>query len=166
MDLRYTSPFEREPGIIVWLLNDSYAELVEAQPELWEPEKENWEETDRNVFENPGTIGACTFLSWCGTDVVGFFSFDPRPRPAYGVIGHNCILPEYRNQGFGKRQIGEILRKFRQIGIRQARVSTNDHPFFVPAQRMYIACGFVEVKRVPWDRDQKQNMIHYEMEIG
>jgi GNAT superfamily N-acetyltransferase len=166
MELRYTSPLEREPGVIFRLLHQIYAELVRAQPKLWEPEKENWENFDRNVFENPGTIGACTFLSWCGKDIVGFFSFDPRPGPAYGVIGHNCILPGYRSRGFGKRQIAEILRQFGQMGIRQARVSTNDHPFFVPAQRMYTACGFVEVKRVPFERDPKQNMIHYEMEIA
>jgi len=166
MELKYTSPFEREPGIISGLLHQSYAELVQAQPDLWEPEKENLEEFDRNVFGNPGTIGACTFLTLCGKDVVGFFSFDPRPAPTYGVIGHNCILPEYRNRGFGKRQIAEILRRFRQMGIRQAKVSTNDHPFFVPAQRMYTACGFVEAKRVPLDRDPKQNIIHYEMKIG
>jgi GNAT superfamily N-acetyltransferase len=164
--IRYTSPFERKPGIIAWLLNQSYAELVKANLELWEPERMNWEEADRDVFEHPGTIGACTFLSWRGTDIIGFFSFDPRPQPVYGVIGHNCILPEYRNQGFGKQQIVEILQKFRQIGIRQVRVSTNDHPFFVPAQRMYVACGFVEVEKVPWERDPKQNIIHYEIDFG
>ena len=166
MELKYTSPFEREPGIISGLLHQSYAELVQAQPELWEPEKKNWEEFDRNVFGNPGTIGACTFLTWCGKDVVGFFSFDPRPAPAYGVIGHNCILPEYQNRGFGKRQVAEILRWFRHMGIGQAKVSTRDHPLFVPAQKMYSACGFVEVKRVSFDRDPKRNIIHYQMNIG
>jgi hypothetical protein len=50
--------------------------------------------------------------------------------------------------------------------IGQARVSTIDHPFFVPAQKMYTACGFIQVKRVPFDRDPKQNIIHYEMRIG
>jgi len=148
------------------LLDQSYAELVKAEPELWEPEKMNWEETDRNVFQNPDTIGACTFLSLCGKDIAGFFSFDPRPQPAYGVIGHNCILPEYRNQGFGKQQVVEMLQKFRQIGIARARVSTNDHSFFLPAQRMYIACGFIEIEKVPWDRDPKQNIIRYETKIG
>jgi GNAT superfamily N-acetyltransferase len=166
VELKYTSPFEREPGIISGLLHQSYAELVRAQPEPWEPEKENWEEFDRSVFENPETVGACTFLTWFGKDIVGFFSFDPRPAPAYGVIGHNCILPEYRNRGFGKRQIFEILRQFEQMGIRQAKVSTTDQPFFVPAQKMYTACGFIEVKRTPLDRDPKQNIIYYEMEIG
>jgi GNAT superfamily N-acetyltransferase len=166
VELKYTSPLERAPGIISRLLDQSYAELVRTHPELREPEKENWEKFDRDVFENPDTIGACTFLSWCGKDIVGFFSFDPRSGPAYGVIGHNCILSEYRNRGFGKRQIAEILRRFRQMGIGHARVSTSDHPFFVPAQKMYTAFGFVEVKRVPFDRDPKQNMIHYEMKIG
>jgi GNAT superfamily N-acetyltransferase len=166
MKLTYTSPFEGRPGVIAWLLGRSYAELVAAEPGLWEAEKANWEETDRNVSENPDTIGACTFLSWWGAEIVGFFSFDPRPRPAYGVIGHNCILPEFRNQGFGKQQVGEVLQRFGQIGIERARVSTNSHPFFVPAQRMYAACGFVEVERAPWDRDPGLSIIHYERKLG
>ncbi|MCP4645710.1 MAG: GNAT family N-acetyltransferase [bacterium] len=166
MELRYTSPFERGPGMIDWLLNESYAALVEAEPELWESEKENWAETDRSVFENPISVGACTYLSWCGDEVAGFFSFDPRPWPDHGIIGHNCILPEYRGHGFGKEQIREALRLLKELGIRRARVSTNDHPFFVPAQRMYVGCGFREVKRVPWERDPGQNMIHYELELG
>jgi GNAT superfamily N-acetyltransferase len=166
MKLTFTSPFRAKAGIIAWLLNQSYAELVEAQPEIWKPEKANWEESDQDVFENPDTIGSCTFLSWYGRNLVGFFSFDPRNGPAYGIIGHNCILPEYRNQGFGKQQITEVLRKFRERSIRQARVSTSDHPFFLPARWMYIACGFTEVKRVPWVRDPSQNIIHYEKELS
>ena len=59
----------------------------------------------------------------------------------------------------------EILRRFKEIGIRQAKVSTNNHPFFIPAQRMYTACGFREVNRIPWDRDISQNMIHYELDL-
>ena len=165
MELKFTSPFEAMPGIIARLLNESYAKLVKAEPEIWQHEEAHWKEADRSVFENPNTIGACTFMSWYGKNIVGFFSFDPRPSPAYGIIGHNCILPDYRNQGFGKQQMGEALRKLRQRMIRQAQVSTSDHPFFLPAQRMYVACGFIEVKRVPWDRDLRRNMIHYEQEL-
>jgi len=166
MNLRFTPPFERGPGVVAWLLKRSYAKLVATDQHNWESEIEKWEQADRSVFENPGTVGACTFLSWAEADLVGFFCFDPRLRPAYGVIGHNCILPEFQGQGFGKQQIHEIIRRFNVMGIKAAKVSTNDHPFFTPAQRMYIACGFREVKRVPWDRDPKQNMIHYEMELG
>ncbi|MGD8561049.1 MAG: GNAT family N-acetyltransferase [Desulfarculaceae bacterium] len=162
MELGFTSPLQQERGTIARVLNQSYAGLVQAEPDLWEPEKKNWEEFDQEVFDSPQTVGACTFLSWCGQDIAGLFSFDPRLRPTYGVIGHNCILPEYRNQGFGKQQIAEILAHFRRLGISQARVSTNDHPFFVPAQRMYTACGFTQIKRLPWDRDPRLNMIHYQ----
>ena len=166
MELKYSSPFEREPGTIAGLLNQSYATLVEAEPELWEPEKSNWAQTDRDVFDHPNTVGACTFLSWVDADLVGFFSFDPRPLPEYGVIGHNCIRPEFRGRGFGKQQILEAILQLRERGAPWAKVSTHDHPFFIPAQRMYIACGFREARRIPWDRDPEQRLIHYEMEIG
>jgi len=56
MALRFTSPFERKPGIIACLLKRSYAELVASDPEIWKPEIEEWEEADRSVFENPGTV--------------------------------------------------------------------------------------------------------------
>jgi GNAT superfamily N-acetyltransferase len=166
MELKYTSPFNCNRGIVAKLLKKSYSKLVETEPDSWAAEKDNWDQFDHDVFDNPKTIGACTFLSWIDSDLVGLFSYDSRARPAYGLIGHNCILPEYRNRGFGKQQIYETLGKFKKIGIKQARVSTNDHPFFIPAQRMYTACGFIEVKRVPWDRDHKQKIIHYEMDIG
>ena len=162
--LRYTSPLEREPGVVAWLLNQSYAKLVEAEPELWGPERANWEQSDRAVFDHPDSVGACTFLSWAGVDLVGLFSFDPRPLPEYGVIGHNCILPDFRGRGLGKQQIAEALRLLRDRGAVAARVTTHEHPFFVPAQRMYEACGFREVSRAPWNRDLTQSLIHYELE--
>ena len=56
MKLTYTSPLITKEGTIAFLLNQSYAALIEAQPEIWEPEKVNWEESDRNVFENPDTV--------------------------------------------------------------------------------------------------------------
>lgn len=86
--------------------------------------------------------------------------------PAYAIVGHNCILPEFRGKGLGKQQIQEILRRFQTLGIKTARVLTNDHPFFLPAQRMYGAIGFRELRRIPWDRDPNQKMIEYEKEIG
>jgi len=90
MKLRFTSPFECEPGIVAWLLKRSYEELVASDPDTWECEIENWEQSDRDVFENPETVGAGTFLSWAEADLVGFFCFDPRPQPEYSMIGHNC----------------------------------------------------------------------------
>jgi len=164
--LRFISAIHGKPGIIGSLLNRSYASLVEAEPVAWAPEKARWEAADRAVFDYPDTIGACTFLSRRGDEVVGFFSFDPRPRPAYGVIGHNCILPEYRRRGYGRQQINEILRRMAGLGIKRAEVSTAGHPFFLPARRMYAACGFTEVRRAPRDGDLGQVLIYYEKSIG
>ena len=166
MELKHTQAFKGDPGIVAWLLNESYAELVEAEPDPWLEEKQGWLQFDLDVFNHPETIGACTFLSWCRKKIVGLYSYDLRPQPAYGVIGHNCILPEYQGRGFGKQQVREILRKFGRIGLRKARVSTGGHRFFVPAQRMYASCGFAEVRREPWDRDPRQSVIHYETAIG
>ena len=164
-NLKFTSALDGAPGVIARLLNESYAALVESEPEVWAREKAEWKAADRSVFENPGTVGACTFLSRLGADIVGFFSFDPRPRPSYGVIGHNCILPEYRNRGFGKQQIHEILRRMAGIEIMRAEVSTVDHPFFLPARRMYASCGFTEVTRTPWGRDPGRGVILYEKNL-
>ncbi len=148
------------------MLKQSYAELLKSDPALWEPEQRNWEQYDDAVFGQPQTCGACIFLTRLDGRVVGFGSWDPRQRPRFGIVGHNCILPEFRGRGLGKQQINEILRRFREKTIETAKVSTGDHPFFVPAQRMYTACGFREVRRIPWDNDSRQRMIEYEKEVA
>ena len=165
-NLRFISALGGKPGIIASLLSRSYALLIEAEPEVWQSDKARWEVADRAIFDNPDTIGACTFLSRRGSEIVGFFSFDPRQRPVYGVIGHNCILPEYRNRGFGRQQVNEILRRMAGLEIKRAEVSTGYHPFFFPARRMYAACGFTETRRTPLDRGPGQTLIYYEKNIG
>lgn len=166
MILRFTSPLDQRPGIVAELLKLSYAELVSAEPEIWKQEEEGWEEFDREVFEEPNTIGACVFLSWFGDQLVGFGSYDPREGPELAIIGHNCVLPPFRRKGFGKQQIFEIFRLFEGMGIQKAKVSTNEHTFFIPARRMYVSCGFREIKRIPWDRYPRLNVIEYVRKIG
>jgi len=51
------------------------------------------------------------------------------------------------------------------MGIKKARVSTCSHPFFVPAQRLYVSCGFIEINRKPWDLESSKYIIEYEMKI-
>ena len=165
MAIKFTTPLAGQRGIIASLLRQAYAELLKNNLLLWEPEQRNWEWYDDAVFEQPQTVGACLFLTLLNSRIVGFASWDPRQRPSFGIIGHNCILPEFRGQGLGKRQIQEILRRFSEQQFEMAKVSTNDHPFFVPAQRMYTACGFREVRRIPWERDPQQKIIEYEKEM-
>jgi GNAT superfamily N-acetyltransferase len=164
--MSFSTAIDQKPGTIASLLKQSYAELVNANPALWESEQAKWEQYDRDVFEQPRTVGVCIFLTWLDGQVVGFGSWDPRQRPRFGIIGHNCILPEFRGRELGKLQINEVLRRFREMAIATAKASTSDHPFFVPAQRMYEACGFHEVRRFPWDRDPNQSIIEYEKNLG
>lgn len=164
--LRYAPPTPAQPGIIAELLKRSYAQLVQTDPERWLPEQKEWEAFDAFVFDNLATVGQCVFLSWWEEDLVGFGSFDPRQAPDLGIIGHNCILPGFRGRGFGKRQVQEILCRFRRRGIRTAEVSTLSHPFFAPARRMYLSCGFEEVRRVPWERDAASALIGFSKSLS
>ena len=165
MDIRFASPHAAEAGVFASMLKRVYAPLVESHPETWGLEQAGWEEFDRQVFQHPEKIGSCTFLTRSGDQFVGFGSYDPRQGPHFGIIGHNCVLPEFQGRGFGSAQVREILRRFRSMGIGIARVSTGEHQFFAPAQRMYLSCGFREVRRVPWQRDPQQEIIEYEREI-
>lgn len=105
------------------------------------------------------------FLSWSDDILVGFGSYDPRQKPEFGIVGHNCVLPEFRGRGFGKHQILEILRRFLSEGIRTARTSTLAGAWHIPARRMYTACGFQETGRHPWDGDPSQTVVEYEKRL-
>jgi GNAT superfamily N-acetyltransferase len=155
----------QRPGTIAALLRASYARLLELDPR-WGAEARKWNEYDREAFENPGTVGACILFTLFDRRIAGFGSWDPRQRPEYGIVGHNCILPEFQGNGLGKRQIQEILRRFRMFGIKAAKASTGDHSFFIPAQRMYVACGFREVRRFTRGSDPGQKLIEYEKNLG
>jgi GNAT superfamily N-acetyltransferase len=166
MSLTFKSVLEYEPGIIAHLLKESYGELVLQNPKIWKEEEIKCNEFDKEIFEYPDSIGNCVFLTLLGEQVVGFGSYDPRHRPDFGIIGHNCILAGFRGKGYGKQQLLEILRRLQSLGIRRAKASTGSHPFFIPAQRMYLSCGFIEFGRRPWDVDPSQEVIEFEKRIA
>jgi GNAT superfamily N-acetyltransferase len=89
-------------------------------------------------------------------------SYDPRPGPSYSVIGQNCVLPEYRGRGFGSRQILEILGRFRAKNVALARVTTSEHPFFIPARTMYRDLGFRETRCFAGGPDPRYQLIELE----
>ena len=148
-----------KPGIIFSLLSQSFAEL-------WNDElEEKIKQFDKEVFESPDTVGACTFISTLNGKAVGMASWDPRQGPELGEIGFNCILPEYQGKGFGKAQIKEIFRRLKEAGFEKAFVRTGEHPFFAKAQKMYVACGFRESKRYPIGDQPGYGTIDYEIEL-
>lgn len=161
--LTFTPIIEHKVGTIASLLLQSYAELL-SEP-LWQKAKEKFVQCDREVFENPDTVGKCTFATCLGDKVIGFASFDPRQGPELGIIGQNCILPEFRGNGYGKQQILEVLNRFRLRGIKKAVITTSEHPFFLPAQRMYLSCGFREKRRYAGGLNPRYGLIEYERHL-
>ena len=82
------------------------------------------------VLERDGTFGSYAI---CWADPIsGIGHFEP--------VGTH---PEWRGTGAGRAVILEGLRRLRQAGMRQARVSTAG--FNHPAQALYESCGFERV---------------------
>ena len=163
--LTFESITPYEPGIISSLLSESYGELLSSGAQFWQGEKKNWIKFDAEVFDNPATVGQCVFLTRVNARIIGFSSFDPRHGALSGRIGHNCILPAFRGQGFGTYQLYETLRRLTMRSIRKAVATTSEHPFFIPAQRMYLSCGFRETKREDNHRQPEYRVIEYEKEL-
>ncbi len=163
--IAFTPITAHKPGVIGSMLARSYEPLI-ADGRLGSilPSKK-WPAFDRHVFECADTIGRCIFITCADGRPVGFASWDPRVGPAFGVIGHNCVLPEHRGKGFGRLQIREVLRRFREKSFHKALVTTGDDPFFLPARRMYQACGFVEVARFPQGPDHTCGTVRYELDL-
>lgn len=165
MMIAFTPASAHKPGTIGSLLARSYEPLVvDGQLSRIIPSKK-WPAFDSEVFDNPETVGKSLFVTCVDGQVVGFASWDPRWGPVCGAIGHNCVLPEHRGRGYGKLQIEEVLRRFRDGRFHKAAVVTGDDPFFMPAQRMYEACGFVEVARFPQGPDLTCGTIRYELDL-
>lgn len=153
MDIEFTSPAEHSAGTVFDLLRQAWAPL-------WNPRLEdNIRRFDTDVTEQPDTVGACTFVTCLESEPVGMGSYDPRQKPAQGLIGWNCVLPRHQGKGIGKAQILAILRIFRSLGIQKACVTTTDEDFFVPAQRTYEACGFVKMHKT------EDNNFEYELNL-
>jgi GNAT superfamily N-acetyltransferase len=163
--IEFKSLCDHEPGQLFSLLVQSYSDYFEHEPDCRQAWLPGWEQYDHDVFAHPETIGACGFVTWLDSQAIGFASWDPRLFPTIGIIGHNCILPAFRGSSFGKRQIIEILRIFSAAGVQVVRVTTGEHPFFLPAQGMYQSCGFKEVNRhfsIPCSR---YRAIDYELSL-
>ena len=56
-------------------------------------------------------------------------------------------------------------QRLKNQGFKNAFVTTGEHPFFEPADKMYLACGFKETKRYSEGRDPRYGSIDYKLEL-
>ncbi len=162
--INFTPLKAHRPGTLCSLLERSYQELTDAFPERWAQEKERWQEFDREAFASPATVGACVVVSCIEDHPVGFASFAPGANGKEGLVGHNCILPEFRLRGFGTRQLAEVVRRMKARGMRPIRVTSHEHPFFLAARQLYLSFGFVETGRRAGGPDPDYKLIDFELE--
>ena len=157
IEFNQANRFER--GSIYKLLYESYAKLLEAEPDYADEYKTNWRNTDDNTFDDLDSTGNI-LISTLNDKPIGFVSWYPKAA-GEGEIGHNCIVPSHRSKGYGKQQIQKALGEFpRQTRVVQVTIA--NHPFFIPAQKTYISCGFIEVARSQTDAYGGLELIHYE----
>lgn len=146
--LSFANLLSCQKGLIFALLSKSYFDLLDKyQFEHKKDMIDDWRKFDEVAFHNLETIGKCVFVTFLGKKLIGLGSYDPRQWPEVGIIGHNCILPEFRGHGCGSAQMLEIIERLKKKKYKMARASTGDHPFFQAAQRMYLSCGFKETRR-------------------
>ncbi len=162
--VEFRSPLDFQKGTIARLLRESYAGLKGIADFDWDRFAKIFDDFDDEVFGDED-VARCTFIMTDEGLPVGLSSFDPRQRPAYGDIGHNCVLPSARGKGYGKIQMRETLRRMQERGIQTARVSTGADSFFEPAQRMYKACGFRETRRFERTEYPPGETIEYELPL-
>ena len=158
--LCFDSIREHSPGVIADLLRRSHAELLDADPEHWSGEALDWVQYDRDAFVDPDTVGACIFITCLGREPIGLGSWEPRGN-GRGQVGHNCIVPEHRGHGYGTHQLREIVHRMQRQGLGDIRVTTCEHPFFLPARRMYQSCGFLETGRRDGRPDPDWRLVDY-----
>lgn len=138
------------PGIIQKIIKTSYKGLIDYFPDAKQRLFLQWEKEDSEAFNNSETIGRHLLFSCDGNKTIGYFSWDDREYPI-GKVGQNCILPDYQGQGYGKKQIELIIQIFQDKKFNEIKAITGDHIFFMPAQKMYINCGFQKQREIKGD---------------
>lgn len=102
-----------------------------------------WIEYDDFFYSNLDIADKCGFITLIDNIPVGHISWDPRNRPSYVIIGHNCVLTKYKGKGYGKLQLQEAIRRIKKYDVEKIIVTTNE--ITLPAQKNYESVGFKKV---------------------
>lgn len=107
-----------------------------------------WQEYDDFFYANLNNIAdKYGFITVLNGKPIGHISWDPRNKPNYVIIGHNCILTKYKGKGYGKIQLSEAIRRIKEEKVNKIIVTTNE--ITIPAQKNYESVGFTKVGERP-----------------
>lgn len=156
IEFRKITEFPR--GTLLEQLLDAYS-FHEGCRQHWHGD---WVAYDDFFYDNPHIAERYGFVTVLDSKPIGHISWDPRNLPEYVTIGHNCILAQYKGNGYGKMQLQEALRRIKTYDVKKIIVGTN--ALFLPAQKNYESAGFVKVgERENPDTPFAGHYIDYEM---
>lgn len=157
IEFKEFSNFQR--GIMFELLKDSYS-FESRYIRDWTT---NWKESDDFFYDNLQIADECGFVTVLGGEAIGFICWDPRNKPNYVEIGHNCIATKYKGNKYGKMQLQEAVNRIKSKKVNKIIVTTDGR--LIPAQKNYESVGFTYVRK----HENKENpeyagdLIDYEM---
>ena len=73
-------------GVFQEITKRSYEPLFNYFPDNKSEFHNEWEQSDKDTFDNPDTIGKCVFVSCVNKKPIGFASWNPQQKPI-GIIG-------------------------------------------------------------------------------
>jgi RimJ/RimL family protein N-acetyltransferase len=136
MELTYHKVSEFERGLLYKLLIDAYS----CDNRWRERFEKDWKEFDDFFFDNLEIADQYGFVTVLGDRPIGHISWDPRNRPEYVEIGHNCIATEFKGNGYGKSQLSEALHRICEYpDVKKIIVHTNGN---LVAPHNYESVGF------------------------
>lgn len=146
-------------GTLYNQLKDAYSFHSDCQT-FWD---NMWKDYDNFFYSDLDSVAdKYGFITVVDGIAVGHISWDPRNRPDYVSIGHNCILSKFKGNGYGKIQLQEAIRRIKDYGVKKIVVTTNE--ITVSAQKNYESVGFVKIaERTNTDFPFAGKYIDYEM---
>ena len=153
---------EFERGILYSQLMDAYSFNEEFKKYF----EKDWIEYDNFFFDNLKYTNNCGFVLTLDGKPIGHISWDPRKRPEYIEIGHNCILTKYKGNGYGHILLQEAINRIKNNynGLKKIIVFTNE--IMIPAQRNYESVGFIKKgTRVNLESPFSGKYIDYEITL-
>lgn len=157
IEFKKISTFNR--GILLNLLKDAYS----FDKKYEDRDSQQWQAFDDFFFDNISIADKYGFITTLNDEPIGFVSWDPRKRPKYVEIGHNCIATKYKGNGYGNMQMSEAVSRIKKYDSLEKIIVTTDEAL-ISAQKMYENAGFI-LKDKRQNNDRYNDNIDYEIKL-